>query len=136
MFAKAFNPKRPFGTVNGIPGVAYDQDGQLYNFQHQPVDLDGKVMDLAAAPEPAPEPEPAPAAAKAPAAPAVIGEDDDTLEEDKVDLRAWAMGDPAAAATPWQSVREAAGLVLDDITELKSKAALKEALLKHYGVAA
>lgn len=131
MFAKPFNPKRPFGTVQGLVGVAYDQDGQLYNFQHQPVDLDGKLMDLApaaaaAAAEPAPE--------KAPAAPAVIGEDDDTLEEDKVDLRAWAMGDPAAAATPWQSVREAAGLVLDDISELKSKAALKEALLKHYGV--
>lgn len=131
MSAKPFNAKRPFGTVQGLPGVAYDQDGQLYNHQHEPVDLDGKPVPLApAAASPAPAPEPA----KAPAAAPVMAEDDDTLEEDKVDLRAWAMGDPAAAATPWQSVREAAGLVLDDITELKSKAALKEALLKHYGV--
>lgn len=129
MSAKPFNHKRPFGDVHGLAGVAYDQDGQLYNFEKLPVDLNGNLMEIApTAAQPAPEPQ------KAPAAPPVMAEDDDTLEEDKVDLRAWAMGDPAAAATPWQSVREAAGLVLDDITELKSKAALKEALLKHYGV--
>lgn len=126
MSAKPFNHKRPFGTVQGLPGVAYDQDGQLYNHQHEPVDLDGKLMELApdAAPTPAPQP--------SVAAPPPVTEDDDRLEEEKVDLRAWAMDDPSAAATPWQAVREAAAAVLDDISELKSKAALKDALLKHY----
>lgn len=129
MFAKSFNHKRPFGTVQGLPGVAYDQDGQLYNYQHQPVDLEGKPMELASVAElPTPEPDPAPGD------PTPIVADDDALEEEKVDLLAWARGHPDAAATPWQSVREAAGLVLSDITELKSKSSLKKALLKHYGV--
>lgn len=130
MFAKPFNRHRPYGTVTGDSRYAFEQEGQLYDNQERPVDIDGKLMELApAAAKAAPE-------QPAPAAPSNIEEDDDTLEEEKVDLRAWAMGDPSTAATPWQSVREAAGLVLDDITELKSKAALKEALLKHFGEAA
>lgn len=133
MFAKPFNPKRPFGDVHGIPGVAYDQDGQLFNPQKQPVDINGKPMTLAPA-DAAPAAAPAPEAPK-PAAPSVIAEDDDTLEEDKLDLRAWAKDDPDLYATPWQTVRAAAAGVLDDITELKSKAALKAALLAHFGEA-
>lgn len=126
MSAKPFNHNRPFGTIIGDSRFAFDQDGQLYDSQKRPVDEHGKPMTLAAKPA-------APVEAPAPAAPPVIGEDDDRTEDEKLDLLAWAKDDPAMAATPWQSVRAAAADVLEDISELKSKAALKEAILKHYG---
>lgn len=126
MFAKPFNPTRPFGTVHGFAPYAFTQDGQRYDGQKQPVDENGKPMPL--------EPKVAAAkAAAAPAAPPAVAEDDDMLEEEKLDLLAWAKDDPAMVATPWQSVRAAAAEVLEDISELKSKAQLKAAILAHFG---
>ena len=129
MSVKPSTPHKPHGTVVGDPRFAFEQDGQLYSAQHEPVDADGKVIELAAAV--------VEAAAPAPAAPApAANPDDDIPADEKVDLKAWATGDPSAAATPWQSVRAAAATVLEDITELKSKESLKGAPLAHYGLAA
>jgi len=125
MSAKAFNPNRPFGTVTGDSRFAFDQDGQLYDNQKRPVDSNGILMELAAKPA-------APVEEPPPVAPVAAGDDDDRTEDEKLDLLAWAKDDPALAATPWQSVRAAAADVLEDISELKSKAALKDAILKHY----
>lgn len=40
------NKSRPYGTVYGIPGVAFDQDGRSYNSlgQEMLVDCNGDVM--------------------------------------------------------------------------------------------
>lgn len=127
MYGKPFNPKRPFGEVFGVANHAYEQDGQRFNAQKQPVDENGRLMPLAPkAPVPA-EP-----------APETLIEDDpdiDTPEDEKrFDLHAWAMGDPSLAGTPWQTVRAASAEVLGDITELKSKEALRKALREHFQI--
>lgn len=131
MFARPYNPKRPHGDVHGLPGVAFDQDGQLYNAQKQPVDDTGKVLPVAAAPASAPE--------KPVAAPAVVtGSDEDDIPEDEkgIDLLAWANDSPDLKGLPWQTVRLEAQKILEDISELKSKAALKQAIIDHYAAAA
>lgn len=33
-----FNRKRPYSNVYGQPGVAYEQDGKLYNAKFEPID--------------------------------------------------------------------------------------------------
>lgn len=129
MYGKPFNEKRPYGEIYGIASHTYEQDGNFYNAQKEPVDENGNVLPLA------------PVAAKADHKPAAaspameLDEDDTPADEKPMDLRAWAKGDPTMAGTPWQSVRNAAQAELGDITELKSKEALKKALLEHFNEA-
>jgi len=35
---------KPFGRVRGAPGIAYEQDGHLYNAQKEPVDVSGQPI--------------------------------------------------------------------------------------------
>jgi hypothetical protein len=87
--AKAFDKKASYGQVFGAPGVAYDQNGQFYNYDFLPVDLAGNLLKAAPAPTPA-----APVKAAAPVVPSVTDDPDaDTPEDEKpIDLVAWANG--------------------------------------------
>lgn len=56
-----FNPNRPFGEVHNAPGVAYEQDGRLYDVHGARVNLNGEPMPDDPAPkqakaQPAPKP--------------------------------------------------------------------------------
>lgn len=137
MYGKPFNFKRDFGTVQGAPGVAYDQDGQLFNFQHEPVDIEGRLMLV--------DPENAPAApasvatetATAPSAPIVSdtsSEDDVPADEKPFDLLAWAQGEPSLAKTPWEKVKAETARLVDDMTGITGKEAARKAILAHYGL--
>ena len=44
----AFDSKKPFGYVRGLPGVKYEQDGSLYSPQGDVVDLEGNPLTKAA----------------------------------------------------------------------------------------
>jgi len=44
----AFDDKKPFGYVRGLPGVKYEQDGSLYSPQGDVVDIEGKPLKKAA----------------------------------------------------------------------------------------
>lgn len=131
MYGKPFNTKRPYGEVHGIAAWTYEQDGQLYNAQKQPVDESGNLMPLA--------PDAPAARAEIPTTAAAqrmeLDEDDTPADEKPLDLRAWALGDKELSATPWQTVRSAAADTLGDISELKSKEALRKALLEHFNEA-
>lgn len=129
MYGKPFNVKRPFGVVHGSSLYAFEQDGQLFNVSKQPVDENGKLMPLEPRNEAPPEPEPGPVA--------LAGDPDDDIPEDEkpFDLHAWAMGDEKLAATPYATVRAAAATVIEDMSSLKSKDALRKALLAHYQTA-
>lgn len=100
----SFNPNRPHGEVHNAPGVAYEQDGRLYDINGVRVNLEG---------EPIPD-DPAPKQAKAKAPPAkkpkpgtanvagfevpqdMLNDGEDTivdLGDVKVNLSAWARGE-------------------------------------------
>jgi hypothetical protein len=44
-----------FGRVRGAPGIAYEQDGHLYNAQKEPVDVSGQLLKKVAMKKPAPK---------------------------------------------------------------------------------
>lgn len=126
MYGKPWNPNRHFSEVHGIAPYAFHQDGQRYNAQKQPVDEHGKLMPLM------PKHEAVDSVPVTPA-PQPVNPDDDIPEDEKpLDLLAWANGDKELAGTPWQTVRNAATDVLGDISELRSKDALRTAILGHF----
>lgn len=84
--AKPFDKKASYGQVFGAPGVAYDQNGQFYNYDFLPVDLAGNLLKTA------PAPAPAPVKAAVPVVPPVIDDDDTPEDEKPLDLTAWANG--------------------------------------------
>lgn len=99
-----FNPNRPYGEVHNAPGVAYDQDGRLYDVNGVRVNLRGEPI----ADEPAPKQAPSkvkPAPKAKPGKVNVAGFDvpkemlddaEDTvvdLGDVKVNLSAWARGE-------------------------------------------
>lgn len=91
-----FRPHLDHGQVFGIPGVAFDQEGQLYNSNHEPVTIEGKVITeevAAAMPAPVPASPPAKAGkgkAKTAAPPPV---DEDTPEDERaLDLEGYIAG--------------------------------------------
>lgn len=56
-----FNKNAECGHVFGLPGVAYEQNGHLYNYDGCPVTLEGElIVEAASAEQPAPAPAPAP----------------------------------------------------------------------------
>lgn len=132
MYGKPFNHARDVGTVHGDGRFAFEQDGQLYNAQKQPVDQNGQVMPLqprAAAPEPTSDPEPT-------APPPADNPDDDIPADEKpFDILAWAQGDEMLKATPFQKVKAEAAMLLGDATALTSKDAVRKAILAYYGLA-
>lgn len=135
MYGKPFKHNQDYGTCHGSSAFAFEQNGQLYNVHKQPVDQNGNVMPYAPSTAPAAPPAEPPPAAPVPAKAATAAEDDDTPEDEKpIDLLAWAQGHPDLKALPWQTVRLESQKILKDISELKSKAALKAAILEFYGV--
>lgn len=46
---KSFDENQKYGRVRGIPGVLYEQDGQLFNAQKHPVQFDEKTEQWVAA---------------------------------------------------------------------------------------
>lgn len=129
MYGKPFNPKKPFGEIFGDNRFAFEQDGQLYNALHDPVDQDGNRMALdPSAKAAAPESKPAPAAA--------TDDPDDDIPADELafDLFGWAKGDDALKATPWAKVRAETARIIDDMSGITSKDAARKAILSHYRV--
>lgn len=138
MYGKPFNPKRPFGTVTGDSRYAFDQDGQLFNAQYQPVDLEGNLMPLppgteSKAPEreiPVTKTEPVGARFE----PAAESSDDDIPEDEKpFDLVAWAKGAEHLKATPWPTVKAQAARLFEDMTKITNKEAARKAILALHG---
>lgn len=130
MYGKPFNPKRPFATVHGDERFHFEQDGQIYDAQKNPVDLDGKPMPLDPAAKPvAVEPE-APAAAIVADNPA----DDIPADELPFNILAWAQGEPSLAKTPWEKVKAETARLVDDMTGITGKDAARKAILAHYGM--
>lgn len=87
--AKAFNPNKSYGEVIAHRFAHFDQGGQLYNIDRLPIDEQGKLLPLD---ERSPVPQvPLPAAT----APENGGAqtDEDTPEDEKIDLGAWARGE-------------------------------------------
>lgn len=76
------------GIVFGMPGVAYDQGGVLYNDGFIAVDSSGNPIKMVEPPKPSvPQVAPQPAAA---------ADDDDTPEDEKaIDLEGWVAGTKA-----------------------------------------
>lgn len=133
MFGKPFNHKLPAGEVWGDSRFAYDQGGQLYNAQKQPVDGNGNVMPLA---KPVVE-DVAPASNPVPVAAPVTSPDDDIpADEREFDVVAWARGDETLKATPWQAVRAAVAREIEDMTAITGKEAARKAILAKHGPAA
>lgn len=86
---KAFDKKAAYGEVFGAPGVAYDQNGHFYNYDYEPVDLQGNILKVTA-----PKPEAKTAVAAPVTPPATDDTDDDTPEDEKpLDLQAWVKGE-------------------------------------------
>jgi hypothetical protein len=46
---------KPFGRVRGAPGIAYEQAGNLYNAQKEPVDASGQPLKKSAPKKSAPK---------------------------------------------------------------------------------
>lgn len=111
-----FNKKRPHGTVHGLAGVAYDQDGTLFNSNYQPVDMQGKLLYPN---EPAPPPErTGDIAEDAPKGPTPIDPEDVIDEEPRIDLKAWRDGTVRAAwATVASEVHRQLGAVVKNKQE-------------------
>lgn len=160
MYGKPFNPNRPYGQVIGDGRFAFEQDGQIYNAQREPVDSEGRLMPLAedgaiaadiqttkTIVNPAAtgtQPASQPAVESQPnqtdeldvkdAAPPI---DDDTPDDEKpFDILAWAQGDETLKATPWAKVKAEAARLLGDGAPLPSKDAARKAILAHYGLEA
>lgn len=129
MYGKPWNHKAPFGEIYGDNRFFFDQDGQLYNAQKQPVDGNGTLMPL---PPTASKPEPAKPAA-AVSAPQPADDDDTPADEKPFDLVAWARGDELLKATPWAVVRAAVATEFDDMSAITGKDAARRAILEKYG---
>lgn len=102
--APRFNPKAPYGDVFGMPGVAYDQNGTLYNDARIAVSSDGEPIPM----EPMKgQPEAAKPAAKTgkggrTAAKAPVIDEDTPDDEKPLDLEGWVAG---TAVYPFQTVK-------------------------------
>lgn len=132
MYGKPFDHKKPFGTIHGISVAAYEQDGQLYNGQKQPIDADGNLMKMA--PQAVEDEDLLPKAADNPQPPAENADDDVPEDEKPFDILAWAQGDETLKATPWAKVKAEAAVLLGDTAPLPSKEAARKAVLAHYGL--
>lgn len=135
MYGKPFNPKKPFGTVFGDGRFAFDQDGQLYNAQKQPVDADGKPMALPPDHKPTPVEPDIPTTVTVSMPPADDPEDDVPEDEKPFNILAWAQGDEMLKATPYGTLRAEAARLLGDASKLTGgKEAIRKAVLAHYGI--
>lgn len=130
MYGKPFNPKRPFGTVQGDERFHYEQDGQVYNVNREPVDMDGKVMPL----DPSAKAAPVVEAKPAPVVPVDDPADDIPADEQAFNLIAWAQGDADLAKTPWEKVKAETVALIGDTTGITGKEAARKAILAHYGL--
>lgn len=129
MYGKPLNEKRPYGTIFGPHPYMFEQDGNFYNAQKEPVDANGNPLPLA----------PKAAAAEIPVTVSMPVEnpDDDIPEDERpFDILAWAQGDEALKATPWPKVKAEAATLLGDATSLTGKEVTRKAVLAHYGLAA
>tara|TARA_R110000868_G_scaffold410775_2_gene700215 strand:- start:8760 stop:9194 length:435 start_codon:yes stop_codon:yes gene_type:complete len=98
-----FYPNKPYGTVSNAPGVSYDQDGTLYNFHGDRVNINGDLIPDEPAPVKAAPKAKAPKARKADTVelagfqvPAEMVEDQEPPDDfivDGVNLSAYARGD-------------------------------------------
>lgn len=139
MYGKPFNPNRPFGQVIGMPGVSFDQDGQLFNAMKMPVDGNGVPMPL----PPGAEDKPVAELKKIEGdgletmiLPADDPDDDVPEDEKPFDILAWAQGDETLKATPWPKVKAETALLLGDATAVTKKEDARKAILAHYGLTA
>ncbi len=99
--AKAFNPNKPYGTVNGGGFEGYEQNGTIYNAAFQPINFDTrKVLPIDD------EPAAAPAASDGALPPAGDSSDEGQTEgaDGTLDLDAWMAGD---VKYPWPQVQAA-----------------------------
>jgi hypothetical protein len=130
MYGRPFNTNAPFGEVHGDNRYAFEQGGQLYNAQRQPVDIEGRVMPLAPAAAPAAAPREIPTTVVKP----VEDPDDDIpADERPFDLLAWAKGDETLKATPWGTIRAQTAQLIEDMTKITNKETARKAILAHYG---
>jgi hypothetical protein len=134
MYGKRFNHKAPFGEIYGDPRFAFEQDGQLYNGQKMPVDGNGNAMPVPPL-EAAAERKAAPVADARPALSAADADEDVPADEKELDIVAWARGDEALKATPWQAVRAAVAREFEDMTAITGKEAARKAILAKHGAA-
>lgn len=128
MYGKPFNEKRPFGTIFGPYPYMFEQDGNFYNAQKEPVDADGNRLPMA----------PKAAAPEIPVTQTVVENPEDDIPDDEkpFDILAWAQGDETLKATPWPKVKAEAATLLGDTTAITGKEAARKAILAHYGIAA
>lgn len=130
MYGKPFNHKKPFGTIYGTSVAAFEQDGQRYNGQKQPIDNDGNIMPFAPSNKNAIdelEDVPTTVAAENP-------EDDIPEDEKPFNILAWAQGDEKLVkTTPWNKVKAEAAILLGDHS-VGGKEATRKAILAHYGI--
>lgn len=129
MYGKPFNEKHAFGEIFGDNRFAFEQDGQLYNALKEPVDQDGKRMDL---PPKAAEPELH--ATKTEPIRAEDPDDDIPADEKAIDLLAWARGAPELQSLPWITVKAQAAQLVGNMMAVNGKDNARKAILAHYGV--
>ena len=138
VYGRPFRENDPTtGQVIGQSPYRYIQQGRYYTAQKQPCDELGRLLPMkpgaaATAAPPPPEDEPEDGEFIMPPSQEKPIDEDTPADEKPFDLLAWANGDPALAATPFQNIKAHIARVTGN-TKIASKAQAIEAIKAMFG---